>query len=192
MLRIVTFLLILLCATSTTDAQTFLDQLRQTGGQGTVTVTQSKAIDELVNGNHREASAVHTSPKKETVPAQAKHEAEKRVCVTPSPTDPIADIPTVDMRKKVMKNSYKVDGYRVQAFAGGNTRADRQQAERIRTELKMKFPDQPIYVHFYSPRWICRVGNYRTFEEADAMLHQLRKMGYSAATIVKGKITVQY
>ena len=96
------------------------------------------------------------------------------------------------MRKKVMKNSYKVDGYRVQAFAGGNTRADRQQAERIRTELKMKFPDQPVYVHFYSPRWICRVGNYRTFEEADAMLHQLRKMGYSAATIVKGKITVQY
>ena len=56
----------------------------------------------------------------------------------------------------------------------------------------MKFPDQPIYVHFYSPRWICRVGNYRTFEEADAMLQQLRKMGYSAATIVKGKITVQY
>ena len=46
--------------------------------------------------------------------------------------------------------------------------------------------------HFYSPRWICRVGNYRTYEEAHQMLVSLRKLGYTQATIVKGKITVSY
>ena len=71
-------------------------------------------------------------------------------------------IPTVDMSKKVMRNSHKISGYRVQAFAGGNTRDDKQRAQQIGNAIKMKHPDQPVYVHFYSPRWICRVGNYRT------------------------------
>lgn len=99
-------------------------------------------------------------------------------------------IPTVDMRKKVMRGSRKVTGYRVQAFAGGNTRADKMKAQQAGNDIKMRFPDQPIYVHFYSPRWICRVGNYRSLGEAEKMLHAVRKMGYKAATIVKGKITV--
>ncbi len=100
--------------------------------------------------------------------------------------------PIIDTRKKVMRQSYKVTGFRVQAYAGGNTRAARQQAETIGNNIKMKYPDQPIYVHFYSPRWICRVGNFRSYEEAHAMLNNIKRMGYRQATIVKGKISVQY
>lgn len=99
---------------------------------------------------------------------------------------------TVDMRKKVMRGSRKVTGYRVQAFAGGNTRNDKQRAQKIGNDIKMKFPDQPVYVHFYSPRWICRVGNFRSYQEAQAVLRQVRAMGHKSATIVKGQITVQY
>ena len=101
-------------------------------------------------------------------------------------------IPTIDMRKKVMRDARKVTGYRVQAFAGGNTRMDKQKAQQIGEAIKMKFPDQPVYVHFYSPRWICRVGNYRSYQEAEHMLRQVKAMGYSSATIVKGMITIQY
>ena len=90
-----------------------------------------------------------------------------------------------------MKNSYKIDGYRVQAFTGGNTRNDRIQAEQIRDKLKAAFPDQPIYTHFYSPRWICRMGNYRTYNEANSYCKKLKAMGYKQACVVKGKITVQ-
>ncbi|EFC74588.1 sporulation and cell division repeat protein [Segatella buccae D17] len=95
------------------------------------------------------------------------------------------------MRKKVMRGSYKVTGYRVQAYAGGNSRNDRQKAEQIGNAIKMKYPTQPVYVHFYSPRWICRVGNFRSYEEAARMLEQVRAMGYKSAIVVKGKITVQ-
>ena len=80
----------------------------------------------------------------------------------------------------------------MQAFAGGNTRADKQKAQRIGNDIKMNFPNEPVYVHFYSPRWICRVGNYRSMEEANKMLYEIRKLGYKQALIVKGKITVQY
>jgi hypothetical protein len=96
----------------------------------------------------------------------------------------------IDTRKKVMKGASKVNGYRVQVFAGGNQRKDRLQAEQAGSKVKSHFPDQPIYVHFYSPRWICRMGNYRSYEEARQMLSEVKKLGYTSATIVKGKITV--
>ena len=102
------------------------------------------------------------------------------------------DIPTLDLRKKVPRNIYKVTGYRVQVFAGGNSRADRQRAESIRNQIKMNFPEEPIYVQSYSPRWICRIGNYRSLEEANIVLRKIQSMGYKQACIVKGKITVQY
>lgn len=118
-----------------------------------------------------------------------KLESERRNQVRHQDDDEMS-IPTIDMRKKVMRGSRKVTGYRVQAFAGGNTRADKMKAQQAGNAIKMRFPDQPIYVHFYSPRWICRVGNYRSLGEAEKMLRAVRKMGYKAATIVKGKITV--
>ncbi|MCI1282708.1 MAG: SPOR domain-containing protein [Prevotella sp.] len=229
MKHFVTILTILLFSAATAEAQTYLDHLKQKNqGQGTVTVNQSKEIDELVNGSTPKTDKVEQDEKKpkkavseshpvtkekHVEPAETHHEVVKKQeedttkkeettkHETPVPpktekteedNDNTMEIPTVDMRKKVMRKAYKVVGYRVQAYAGGNSRADRQKAESIRTAIKMKFPNQPIYVHFYSPRWICRVGNYRSYDEAHWMLKQLQNMGYSSATIVKGEITVQY
>lgn len=187
-------------------AQTFLDRLqKQQPNQGRVTVTQSAAIDELVNGPARAASATTAAPKTPATTAPAKSEAAKeqgKAAAKPEqthkkteatkPATEGTETATPDTRQKVMGKSYKVTGYRVQAFAGGNTRADRQKAEQARTVIKASLPDEPVYVHFYSPRWICRVGNYRTYEEAHQMLAKIRELGYKSATIVKGKITVQY
>ena len=103
-----------------------------------------------------------------------------------------ADADAAAAQKKVMRNSYKVMGFRVQAFAGGNSRQDKAKAEQIGEKIKAAIPGEPVYVHFYSPRWICRVGNYRTYEEAHQMLQAIRKLGYTQASIVKGKISVQY
>ena len=90
------------------------------------------------------------------------------------------------------KRMKKIVGYRIQAFVGGKTRADRQKAERTGEELRTIFPGQQVYVHFYSPRWICRMGNFRTLTEAKEVLDEVVKMGYDTATIVRGKITVPY
>lgn len=102
------------------------------------------------------------------------------------------EIPVVDLRKKVMRKSYKVEGFRVQVFAGGNSRKDRQAAENAGRKMKMCYPEVPVYTHFYSPRWICRIGNYRSYGEAATMLRNVQKLGYKSAVIVKGKISIQY
>lgn len=191
-------------------AQSFLNELRgKKPGQGTVTVIQSPEIDELVNN----AKLVRSQPKPEkqekadkpTVTDNrpvAHHEQTNRTTpentpvnrgTTPKPeTETIPDIPTIDTSKKVMRGGRKITGYRVQAYSGGNSRADRQRAENIGNAIKMRFPDLPIYVHFYSPRWICRVGNFRTYKEANEVLKEVKSMGYRQACIVKGKITVAY
>lgn len=149
---------------------------------------EEKTLPQHKNDSNRHESATASSHKE-----QNRQRAEERnQHEVQQDNNDSMEQPSVDTRKKVMRKSYKVTGYRVQAYAGGNTRAARQQAESIGNNIKMKYPDQPIYVHFYSPRWICRVGNYRSYEEAHAMLKNIRRMGYKQATIVKGKISVQY
>lgn len=192
------------------NAQTFTQRVQQNtrAGEGKVTITQDKAIDDLVNGQKAEDKAVAkpaaTKPTAANKPADnktgdktggQKSESEKAREQLASILEMDGDTATapiiIDNRRKVMRG-VKVDGYRVQAFAGGNQRKDRQKAEQVGNTIKNNFPDEPIYVHFYSPRWICRVGNYRTYEEAHQMLLNIRKLGISGASIVKGKITVQY
>lgn len=211
MKKIITILFILLCAAHSASAQKFLDDLqKKQQGQGSVTVTQSKEITDLVNGTSavkgtpNNTSPTTTTPQDDKSAAQKEKEKEDsaRLAAEKERARILAEkekkekedeleIPVIDTRKKVMKNSYKIDGYRVQAFTGGNTRNDRIKAEQIRDKLKAAFPDQPIYTHFYSPRWICRMGNYRTFSEANSYCKKLKAMGYKQACVVKGKITVQ-
>ena len=188
---IVIISLMVLCLPVRMKAQNSMEHLREhAAGQGTVTVIQSKEIDELVNGKIPEVvprpvekvpeSKEETAPK--TVIGYKTHDGKGQT---------IDADEELDSRKKVMVGSVKVTGYRVQVFAGGNSRADRQKAQRIGNEIKRHFPEYPVYVHFYSPRWICRMGNFRSLDEANAILKEIRELGYRAACVVKGTITVQ-
>ena len=193
-------------------AQTFTQRLQQKGtaDEGTITVSHDKTIDDLVNGpaakmeeKKAESRTAAQKPdskagtqKPDDKPVGQKTDSERAREQLAAILGQKGDSTTheeiaIDNRRKVMRGGYKVDGYRVQAFAGGNQRKDRQQAEQIGATIKASYPSEPIYVHFYSPRWICRVGNYRTYEEAHVMLMNIRKMGIVGASIVKGKITVQ-
>ena len=192
------------CFTAADAQSSFTQRLQQSkSGEGKITVTQDKAIDELVNGPQTVAPAkpktnTNTQPKQtekkekdnNTATNQDKKTEQPKVVVVEHNDSTTIDTPD-EIQKKVMKG-VKMAGYRVQVFAGGNTRNDRIKAERIGSEIKGLFPGVPVYVHFYSPRWICRMGNYRTYEEAHAVLQRVKNNGYQSAIIVKGKITVAY
>ena len=175
------------------SAQTFTQRLQKsTAGEGTVTVTHSQEIDQLVNGTKDNNSATATAPTTAAAAKTTKPGAGRdTVSHVTYPRDTAEPVDTA-AHKKVMRGGYKVSGYRVQVYAGGNQRKDRQQATRVGNEIKSLFPSQPVYVHFYSPRWLCRMGNFRTYEEAHQVLTSVRKMGYNAATIIKDKITVYH
>lgn len=174
----------------TSSAQTFTQQIQQKEqGQGVVTITEDKSIDELVNG-HKPAPATTTTTA--TPSANAAKTTEKPSTHHEAAQEQAPDNEPEPTATPATGTIHKVTGYRVQAFAGGNSRKDRQKAEQIGNSIRALMPGTAVDVHFYSPRWICRVGNYRTYEEAHQALIQLQQMGYSAATIVKGKIHVRY
>ena len=178
-------------------AQTFTQRLQKpVAGQGSVTIHQSDSIDMLVNTTVLTPKSTTTTTKTTSTSSSSSHSSASSVssASSKSTTTPlVAETPdtTATSTQKILRGQ-KVMGYRVQAFAGGNSRKDRQQAEQVRNSIKTHYPNVPIYVHFYSPRWICRVGNYRTYEEAHQMLVSLRALCFEQATIVKGKITVAY
>ena len=184
------------------DAQSsFTQRLQQSNqGEGKVTVNQSKDIDDLVNGSTASTPPTQTIRKQEkektqtseqaSASKQEKQEQVPKTIVEKRDSTDLSDT-SDDSHKKVLKG-YKVNGYRVQVFAGGNSRNDRIKAEKVGSEIKSLFPGEPVYVHFYSPRWICRMGNYRSYEEAHEILVRVKNLGYQSAIIVKGKITVQY
>ena len=202
MRRLITILILCIGIFTNADAQTYTQRIqKQVAGQGTVTIHQDSVIDNLVNNatlGIRSAGQPASKTTPTTKPQTSQTGQTSKTSQTSQVTQPIQTntgseaIDTIDTSKKLIRNGYKVSGYRVQAFAGGNSRADRIKAEQIGNNIKAQYADVPVYVHFYSPRWICRVGNYRTYEEAHQMLLNLRKLGYTQATIVKGKITVSY
>lgn len=187
----------------------FTQRLQQSkSGEGKVTVTQDKAITDLVDGPSTIAPAqqqtvsrpggqntqkplVQKDDKQEPKAQQAPAEEKRQLAVEQQMSTPDTTY-VEDTRKKVMKGGYKINGYRVQVYAGGNSRDARRKAEKTGREINTLFPGEPVYVHFYSPRWICRMGNYRTYEEAHQILNAVKKLGYKSAIIVKGKITVSY
>ena len=177
------------------NGQTFLNELRKdVPGEGKVTVVQSAEIDQLVNGKQQEQPATQPQQQQPDEEAQEEHKPDsaRRMPVIIGENGEEDLTTPIDTRKKVMRRSYKMQGYRVQVYSGGNSRADRQRAETAGAVMKANFPDQPIYTHFYSPSWKCRMGNYKSQAEAQAYLSRVRKLGYRQACIVKGMIQVQY
>ncbi|MBO6077615.1 MAG: SPOR domain-containing protein [Bacteroidaceae bacterium] len=69
----------------------------------------------------------------------------------------------------------KASGYRIQVFAGNNTRASKEKANEVDRYLRANYPDLPVYTGFKSPRWLCTVGDFLYYEEAYEVMRKLKK-----------------
>lgn len=96
-------------------------------------------------------------------------------------------VPAVGTDTRMIKGQ----GYRVQVYAGNNTSKAKNEAYAVGTLVKEHFQDLPVYTFFNSPRWLCRVGDFRSIEEADAMMRKLRATNvFKEASIVKEQINI--
>ena len=85
----------------------------------------------------------------------------------------------------------KARGYRVQVYAGNNSRKAREEANKVAEDIKKEFPELPVYSFFQPPRWLCRVGDYRSIEEADASMRRLKATGkFKEVSIVREQINI--
>lgn len=85
----------------------------------------------------------------------------------------------------------KTSGYRIQVYAGNNTRQAKERAESVAKEIAQYFPDITIYTPFISPRWLCRVGDFTSIEEADDMMRKIKKLKkFKETAIVREQILI--
>jgi len=147
--------------------QTFTDRLQQTvDSAGRIVLHQDKSITDFVNGT------VKATPIK-----------KKQVDVTQHDSTSVA----VDSLETGV--TVKMNGYRIQVYFGDNSRKGKTEARAAGLRFKNYFPNHSVYVSFVSPHWLCRVGDFRTMEEASECLREIRAMGiFREAVIVRSKI----
>lgn len=99
-------------------------------------------------------------------------------------TVPVRTAPPVDAAPPPRPSSQaaagSAAGYRVQVYTGVADRASRDAALRMKAKVQRTLPGLPVYVHFVAPRWICRVGDFRTRAEAMSCARLLRSKGVSS------------
>ena len=89
------------------------------------------------------------------------------------------------------QRTIKTRGYRVQVYAGNNSRQARTEANKVADKVKDEFPDMPVYTYFQPPRWLCRVGDFKSVEEAHDAMRKLRATGdFKEVTIVREQINL--
>ncbi len=86
----------------------------------------------------------------------------------------------------------KTAGYRIQLYSGNNSRAAKDEAYRMAAIAKELFPDTEVYTVFQSPRWLCQFGDFKTIEEADAMMRELEgTRQFGLMSIMRSRIIIK-
>ncbi len=89
------------------------------------------------------------------------------------------------------QKTIKARGYRIQIYVGNNSRVARNEANSIAEKAREEFPELPVYTYFQPPRWLCRVGDFRSIEEADYVMRQIKAKGaFKEISIVKEQINI--
>ena len=152
--------------------ETFTDRLQKhVAGQGTVHLRHDADIASLVNARGSSRRVVTGSERS----------------LLSSSIDSLTH--SVDSLLMGPGRKVRMNGYRVQVYAGGNSRDAKRRAYQVEAKVKRLFPEQPVYTRFISPRWICHVGDFQSREEALRLLRELRRAGgFSEAITVRCKI----
>ncbi len=68
----------------------------------------------------------------------------------------------------------RVEGYRVMVYSGNNSAQARNEANAMAKFMRENFPGAEVYAVFEPPVRSCLYGDYRTREEAEAVMYKLK------------------
>lgn len=154
-------------------------------GRGRVVLHQSKAITDLVNGKIRSPFDTRNTP----LPVRPVADSTMQNSLEVQGADSLLS----NMVPGSVGQRVRANGYRIQLFSGGNSRAAKNEANMVGQRMKRLFPEVTVYTQFISPHWKCRVGDFRTYEEAVELFNRLKEtQQFREAVIVKSKVNIYY
>ena len=87
----------------------------------------------------------------------------------------------------------QVEGYRVLVYSGNKSRAARDEANKMAQFMRENFPGAEVYVEFDPPIRSCQYGDYRTREEAEAVMYKLKATKkFKEISVKKGIINLPF
>ena len=87
----------------------------------------------------------------------------------------------------------QVEGYRVLVYSGNNSRAARDEANKMAQFMRENFPGAEVFVEFDPPIRSCQYGDYRTREEAEAVMYKLKATKkFKEISVKKGIINLPF
>lgn len=177
-MRIISVLFFFSLFFSSIHAQQFTEQIQQQKeGEGQLTINQSQSITDMVNG------AVKTITRLISPASKPKVQSGDSI-----PGQAIDSLDVQDGNGPRIR----VNGFRIQVYSGDNTRKGKSDAKYFGQRVRNAYAELPVYISFVSPHWLCRVGDFRTNEEALEYLRQMRESGtFDEAVIVKCKVNVK-
>lgn len=214
MKKVIIFVIVFIQSFVLLHAQTpLMEEMRDTiEGQGTVVVIQDAVLDSIINGDilvpseeevskptattgKKTDAKVNTTPMsytRSTKTTQGKQIATTHggtvVTKTVTTTKPSAATATPQQRV-VHRTGRKVNGFRVQVYFGGSTRADEAKAREIGRRVEGRFPTHRAYLDFSPPHYVCRMGDFKSRAQADAFKSQLRNTGLAPnAMVVRSEV----
>ena len=187
--RILLFTVLLPALLSAQKSKGFVHDLqKEADGWGKIELVQEERLTRLLNGDTVPSAAAEKKAATQK-PDSAKQNRPARDTLAPQNTT-VAETPVARQAKT---RRYKVNGYRVQIYAGNNSRASRMEAEKAAQRFKALFPGVSVYTHFYPPRWVCRVGDFRTSEQAREFMQQIKEVkSFTGLIVVKTAVYASY
>lgn len=143
-------------------------------GTGKLVIVQDEAVERLLTSKHADRVAQRNA-ESENAEANQKKETQASQQNT--------------NRRNGPRRRYNSAGFRLQIFTGGNSRADKKAALQAQQKCRAAFPELATYVHFFSPHWVCRAGDFQKREEAQRYVSKLRARGLEAR-IIRSNIIV--
>ena len=199
MKKLTLILLAVFTITLSAMAQTpFTQHVRtQRAGEGKVRIIQDSIIEKVVNQpmtgktakpdkTTGKADKTTTKPKDDTAThpdnAAAKHDNTEHENADDNETNKhVGSAKTTTMT-----------AYRIQIFSGSNSHQDKQKAYDLAAKCKEKFPELSVYTKFVSPRWVCRVGDFKNLADAQNYASKIRAAHFTREVrIVKTTIRVK-
>ncbi|MDY4568882.1 MAG: SPOR domain-containing protein [Alloprevotella sp.] len=199
MKKLTLILLAVFAITLSAMAQTpFTQHVRtQRAGEGKVRIIQDSIIEKVVNQPMTGKTAkpgkitgktdkTTTKPKDDTAThhdnAAAKHDNTEHENADDNETNKhVGSAKTTTMT-----------AYRIQIFSGSNSHQDKQKAYDLAAKCKEKFPELSVYTKFVSPRWVCRVGDFKNLADAQNYASKIRAAHFTREVrIVKTTIRVK-
>lgn len=197
--KLTLILLAVFAITLSAMAQTpFTQHVRtQRAGEGKVRIIQDSIIEKVVNQPMTGKTAkpgkttgktdkTTTKPKDDTAThhdnAAAKHDHTEHENADDNETNKHAG----------SAKTTTMTAYRIQIFSGSNSHQDKQKAYDLAAKCKEKFPELSVYTKFVSPRWVCRVGDFKNLADAQNYASKIRAAHFTREVrIVKTTIRVK-